>query len=107
MQLELACIDLWACWIGDGYCVGASDSQHASGKRYWFPASEEDEYCIDLAENVPADIAARARGDDGAMPFSDGYDLASALAPYIPKGRPHLCTGAAHEIDVSCPICGT
>lgn len=98
-------MDLIACYIGDGYCVGITESEHGNGRRYWFPADEEDTYCRAYLENVPEDVAAalvEGVGGSGVLGLiGDGYDLASAAAPYA--GPVIECQGCPGE---HCPLCG-
>jgi len=79
--------DLIACYISDNYLYGVSDSELADSDRYWLSLEGEDMYCRVRLEDVPDDIAQRlldySAGNCGAEPFSDGYDAATAAAPYV------------------------
>ena len=98
--------ELVAAYIGDGYLLGVTETEHGNGRRYWDPAGDEESICRAALEDVPESVARRlldySAGNSGPDPLSDGYEAASLAAPFA--GDVISCEFVG--LGIPCPTCG-
>jgi hypothetical protein len=80
-------VALRCAYIGDGYCLGATDNPLGAERSYWDPAGEQKkEIKIELAYVAAWDAPSFCEGVGATIQgeiIGDGYSLANKLAPYL------------------------